>query len=287
MLVSAVLDTFVPRVSSPLIQIALGVIIAVVFNIDCNLLTDENLFMVLFIAPLLYNEAQNASKISMARNRGAILSLAIGLVLISTFFVGFTLSTILATIPLAAACALGAALGPTDAVAVSSLPEDVKIGDRIENILKGECLLNDATGIVCFQFALTALTKQVLPTDVSVTFAWLFIGGALFGLIVGFLMSHLLEKMKDLGLDNITFHVLIDLLLPFFIFFVAEKLGFSGIIAVVAAGIAKSFRSKKIDPMLSKTTIVSQSVWSVVGDTLNGFVFVLLGLQLPKIMTTL
>ena len=155
-LVSSVVDQIVPKVSLPLIQIGMGVIIALLASAAIRIELNPDLFLVAFIAPLLYDEAKHADKELLWRDRKPILSLAIGLVIATTLAIGFAVNAFIPSIGLAAAFALGAALGPTDAVAVSSLAKEVDIPERQASILKGELLLNDASGIVSFQFALAA-----------------------------------------------------------------------------------------------------------------------------------
>ena len=144
-LVSSVIDQIVPKVSSPLIQIVIGVLIALVAGQQIEITLDPELFLVLFIAPLLYDEARHVDKVELWKNRAPVLSMAVGLVVVMALIVGFALHWVVPSVPLAAAFALGAALGPTDAVAVSSLPKEAAIGLRERNILKGECLINDAS----------------------------------------------------------------------------------------------------------------------------------------------
>lgn len=130
-LASSVIDQLVPKVSSPLIQIGLGLAIAVVAGRQIDLLFDESeLFLVLFIAPLLFHEAKKAKKTELWRNRRSILSLAIGLVLAIIVAVGFFVNAMIPSISLAAAFALGAALGPTDPIAVSAASKDADISPR-------------------------------------------------------------------------------------------------------------------------------------------------------------
>lgn len=289
-LISAVIDQFVPKVSSPLIQIALGVIVYFLAGGKYDFSIDNNLFMVLFVAPLLYNEARHANKETLVKNKGSILSLAIGLVVLITLVVGFSLNALVPSIPLAAAFALGAALGPTDAIAVTSLPDEVRLGPRREGILQGECLINDASGIVAFQFSIAAVTTGAFSAiDAGTNFAFLFIGGIIIGLILGFLTNLIIKWSQSLGLDNTTFHVLFELFLPFIVYFAAESFHVSGILAVVAAGLVSSGlfsrkKTKNLNPNISKLSIVSSSVWEVFIFALNGIVFVMLGAILPEAM---
>ncbi len=284
-LVSAVIDQVVPKVSSPLIQIALGIVVALVVDEQIDIELDPELFLVLFIAPLLYDEARHINQGELWKNVKPVLSVAIGLVIAITLITGFVLHWLAPSVPLAAAFALGAALGPTDAVAVSSLPKDVNIGTRQRNILKGECLINDASGIVSFQFALAAaVTGTFSLVDASIEFIISFCGGIAVGLILGFLQRLLVRKVQSLGLENTTFRVLLDIFTPFIVYLIAEPFGASGIIAVVCAGMLISARTATT-PYVSQLKIVSSSVWRVLAYALNGIVFVLLGTQLPQAMS--
>ena len=152
-LLSSVIDQLVPKISSPLIQIALGLLIALFAPSQIQINLDPDLFLVLFIAPLLFDEAKNIDKKALWANRSPVLSLAIGLVMVTALIVGFSVHWLEPSIPLAAAFALGAAIGPTDAIAVASLPKDANIAPRDKSILEAESILNDASGIVSFQFA--------------------------------------------------------------------------------------------------------------------------------------
>ena len=284
-LISAVADRIIPKVSLPLIQVAMGAIIAVFAHGSIVIELEPDLFLVLFIAPLLYIDAKNADKAILWRNRGPIMSLAIGLVVITMLIIGFTLNAILPSISLAAAFALGAALGPTDAVAVTSLSKQVSIPERQWGILKGELLLNDASGIVCFQFAIaTAATGSFSLLEAGESFLVEFIGGLAFGAIVVYLSNFILRKIRDIGVESITFHVLFEICIPFVVYLWANAIHVSGIIAVVVAGLVNVIAPRTVSPSIAHMNIVSSSVWQVISFALNGIVFVLLGTQIPTAM---
>lgn len=286
-LISSVLDQLVPRISAPLIQIALGFLIAMLSANPLVFTVDPDLFLVLFIAPLLFDEARRADKGTLWRNKRSIASLAIGLVLAIVLVIGFTANWLIPSIPLAAAFALGAALGPTDAVAVSAMKKEIKLSERQEALLDGEALINDASGIVSFQYAVAAVTTGAFSLlNASVTFVEEFIGGILLGLVLGSLLSWLTKKVRNLGLDNNTFHVLFEVFTPFIVFLLADTLHTSGILAVVAAGVIMTFTPRRIGPSQSHYNVVSSSVWRVLAFTLNGIVFVLLGMELPLALTS-
>ncbi len=287
-IISAILDQIVPKISTPLIQIGLGVVMALLSVSPINVHIDPELFLVLFIAPLLFRDSVEANKKNLWENKVPILWYAIGLVLLITLVVGFVLNWLVPSIPLAAAFALGAALGPTDAVAVSSLKKEASIGKRENSILQGEALINDASGVVSFQFAIAAaVTSAFSLADAASSFVVSFVGGIAFGIVLALICLFISTRIKALGLDNITFHVLFEVLMPFLVFLAAEIIHVSGILAVVACGIVWSmFRDRKISPYQSRLNIALSSVWGVLCFALNGIVFVLLGLQLPLAMQT-
>lgn len=281
--ISNLLNRFVPFVSVPLIQIGLGVIIAVM-PITFDLKLNPELFLVMFIAPLLFNDGKRTDKTALWGMRMPILVLALGLVFATVVVIGYFVHWMIPTIPLAAAFALAAALAPTDAVAVSSLSGRINLPKRIMNLLEGEALINDASGLVAFQFAIAAMVTGVFSlADASISFFVIAIGGILVGMILSWLKFRLLKWVRGLGMEDVTFHMLIQILTPFIIYLVAEELHVSGILAVVAAGIMHSMEQKKMDPQLVKLNVVSQSTWSVIIFVLNGLVFLLLGTQLPSI----
>ena len=284
-LVSSVVDQIVPKVSLPLIQIGMGVIIALLASAAIRIELNPDLFLVAFIAPLLYDEAKHADKELLWRDRKPILSLAIGLVIATTLAIGFAVNAFIPSIGLAAAFALGAALGPTDAVAVSSLAKEVDIPERQASILKGELLLNDASGIVSFQFALAAaITGTFSFIDASANFLFEFFGGLVVGAALGYLGKFIVNRVRAIGVENTTFHVLFEVLTPFLVYLISSSIHVSGIIAVVVAGLVNVIAPRTIGPSIARMNIVSSNVWHVLSFTLNGIVFVLLGTQLPKAM---
>lgn len=284
-LASSIIDQVVPRVSSPLIQIGLGLLIALFASSQIRVTLDPELFLVLFIAPLLYEEAKSADKAALWHHKRPVLSLAIGLVVATTLAIGLAVHAVIPSIGLAAAFALGAALGPTDAVAVTSLSKQVNIPDRQGSILKGELLLNDASGIVSFQFAIAAaVTGSFSLLNATGNFFVEFLGGIAVGALLAYIGKFLVNKARSLGVENTTFHVLFEILIPLLVYSIADAVHVSGIIAVVVAGLINVISPHAIGPSISRMNIVSSSVWRVLTFALNGFVFVLLGTQLPQAM---
>ena len=282
-LVSAVLDQMMPRVSLPLVQIAIGAVVILLVGTPVDVAIDPELFLVLFIAPLLFDESRHASKRGLWDNKGSIVSLAIGLVIVTVLVVGFVLNWIEPSIPLAAAFALGAALGPTDAVAVTALGKDIRLTGRQKSLLSGEALINDASGVVSFQFAIAAaVTGAFSLVNAAQSFAISFFGGIAIGLIAGFLALLAMKAIRGYGYESITVHVVFEVFTPFIVFLAAEHFGTSGILAVVAAGLLITLLPQKPTPVAARLKIASNSVWETLVFVINGVVFVMLGMQLPK-----
>lgn len=282
-LASAVFDQIFTRISLPLVQIAIGAVLAFIVGGPLQMTLDPELFLVLFIAPLLFDESRRVDKKSLMGNLSDILSLAIGLVLVSMLVVGFVLHWLEPSIPLAAAFALGAALGPTDAVAVSSLSGSVRLSKRQSALLSGEALINDASGVVSFQFAAAAaVTGAFSLVDAGQVFAVTFLGGIALGALLAVMAMAALKIVRTIGLESTVFHVTSEICTPFAIYLAAESLEVSGILAVVAAGLIMTLFPQRKTAAVARTNIVSGSVWEVLTFILNGIVFVLLGMELPQ-----
>ncbi|QSF43757.1 Na+/H+ antiporter [Paenibacillus tianjinensis] len=285
--VSNLVNRFIPSVSVPIIQIALGMAITWL-PLHYEVILNPELFLLLFIAPLLFNDGRHADKEALWKLKKPILLLALGLVFLTVGAVGYFVHALLPVIPLAASFALAAALAPTDAVAVGALEQKVKIPHRTMQILEGESLINDASGLVSFQFAAAAMVTGMFSfKSAGLSFISISLGGVALGLLLTLVKYGVVKWLRRLGMENVTLHMLIEILTPFMIFMAAEELGVNGILAVVAAGIAHSFSYKKMNPEVAKLRVVSKSTWSVIIFVLNGLVFLLLGTQLPEIIQTI
>src|SRR5258707_4613654 len=160
----------------PLVQIALGSIIASVANLGVALKPD--IFFLLFLPPLLFLDGWRIPKEGLFRDKGTILELALSLVVFTVVGVGYFINWMIPAMPLAVAFALAAIVSPTDPIAVSAIATRVPIPKRLMHVLEGESLLNDASGLVCMRFAVAAtLTGRFSLLDSAGTFLWLAIGG--------------------------------------------------------------------------------------------------------------
>lgn len=282
---SSVLDKFLPPLSLPLVQIALGVVLALAVPTQLEWGIDPELLLILFIAPLHFNESRHVDSGALWKNRWGIASLSVGLVFAIVAACGATLHALLPAVPLAAACALGGAMGSTDAVAVTALTHDRRFGRRHEALLKGEALFNDVTGTVVFQCCLTILaTGSFSLLHAGEEFALDLFGGFFGGLVMGLLAWGLLQVLRRTGLDNPTLHVMLELLLPFVIYLAAKSLHIGAVIAVVASGLMLSLLPQRHTAATARTKLQAQSVWTTLEFVLNGIIFVVLGMQLPRLM---
>ena len=282
---SSVLDEF-SRISIPVLQVIIGLIVALILPGVQEMRIDSELFLVLFIAPLLFNETREADPAALWKNHGSILSLAIGLVIAIVLSVGFTLHLLVPSIPLAAAFAFAAALGPTDAATVTALRSSVHLSNRQRTLLSGESLINDASGVVAFQFSVAAaVTGAFSALAATQSFAVLFIGGIVIGLVAGTLFSLLMAILGRMGFDDTTAHVLYEVISPFLIYLFAELCHVSGILAVVAGGLVMAQATRRntfISTTAARQKLVSDNFWRIISFLINGTVFVLLGMQLPR-----
>ena len=280
---SSLLDQVLHGVSLPLVQIILGVIVALVIPLPSSINLDAELLLILFIAPLHFNESRRVDSGELYQNRFGIASLVTGLVLLTMIAMGATLNALIPAIPLAAALAFGAAMGSTDAAAVTALAKEMRFGRRHEALLNGEALFNDVTGTIGFQCAIAVVVSGAFSlTHAGEEFALELFGGLFVGALLGFAFWGLTSMMRRYGLDNPTVHVVLELLTPFIIYLICEQIHVGGVIAVVMAGMTISLLPHKRTIASSRQRLQASSVWKTLEFVLNGVIFVVLGIQLPS-----
>ncbi len=279
---SSVIDKFV-NVSIPVIQVVIGLLVALVLPSVQEVHLESELFMLLFIAPLLFNETRETNIRALLLNLNSILSLAIALVVVSVLSVGYALHLMVPSIPLAAAFALASALGPTDAATVTALKSNIHLTHRQQTLLSGESLINDASGVVAFQFSVAAaVTGAFSLVDAAGSFTVLFVGGAAMGIVTGFAFSAINAMLGRLGYEDTVANVLYEVLTPFLVYLLAETFHVSGVLAVVAAGLVIALpRRQNNNALFARQKLVSDSTWKVISFLINGTIFVFLGMQLP------
>lgn len=282
--VSALLVRILPfGAPRPLVQIGLGAVIAIASRKPVGL--DPDVFFLLFLPPLLFLDGWRIPNEQLLRDRGAILGLALGLVVCNVVVMGFLIHWMIPPISVPAAFALAAIISPTDPVAVSAITARVPLPERIIRRLEGESLLNDASGLVSFRFALAAaLTGTFSLAHASATFLWLVVGGTLVGVGLTYGVMRLKNAISRREGEEAGSQVLISLLMPFAAYQGAIAIGSSGILAAVAAGITMSY-TELWGGSLGTTRMQRSAVWDTVQFALNGVMFVLLGEQLPGILS--
>ena len=279
---SSVIDKFV-NVSIPVIQVVIGLLVALVLPSVQEVHLESELFMLLFIAPLLFNETRETNIRALLLNLNSILSLAIALVVVSVLSVGYALHLMVPSIPLAAAFALASALGPTDAATVTALKSNIHLTHRQQTLLSGESLINDASGVVAFQFSVAAaVTGAFSLVDAAGSFTVLFVGGVAMGIVTGFAFSAINAMLGRLGYEDTVANVLYEVLTPFLVYLLAETFHVSGVLAVVAAGLVIALpRRQSNKALFARQKLVSDSTWKVISFLINGTIFVFLGMQIP------
>lgn len=283
LIVSTTTNKLLPFLPLPLVQILLGIGIGLFLpNTDFHLNTE--LFLAVVIGPLLFREAQEADITSVLKHWRIIVYLIFPVIFISTLSLGALAHFLWLSLPLAACVAVGAALGPTDLVAFASLSERFSFPKRVSNILKGEGLLNDASGLVAFRVALAAWTTGAFSlSQAGTSLALSIIGGFAVGFVTAMINRFLHTFLLSVRATDIASELLLELSLPLMTFFIAEEIYVSGIIAVVVAGILKASRFKKITLLEAQVDTVTDTVWHTVTFMLNGSVFVILGMELEMI----
>lgn len=284
--VSNVINRQLPFIPVPLIQIALGSAITLIPP-GIHMQLEPELFFLLFIAPLLYNDGKHTPRSELWRLRAPILLLAVGLVFATVFLIGYAIHWMIPSIPLPVAFGLAAILSPTDAVAVGAMAGKLRLPKSLMHLLEGEALMNDASGLVAFKFAVAAaVTGYFSLSKASVSFLIIAIGGLAVGALLASIITGLRFLLRRSGLEDETMHMLIHILTPFALYLTAEELGLSGILAAVAGGVMHAVERDRTQKAKPRAHELSDNTWSVILFLLNGLVFVILGLQIPDVFST-
>jgi len=281
-IVSSVISRSLPAlIPPPLVQIALGYGVALFGGFEVEL--EPELFLFLFLPPLLFLDAWRIQKRSFYANLKAIINLSLGLVVFTVLGLGFLLNWLIPAIPLPAAFALAAILSPTDPVAISAIARTVPIPRRLMHILEGESLLNDASGLVCMRFAVAAIASGTFSlSSAAGNFAWLALSGVAIGAVLSWFVNRLNYLVTRRIGEDVSTEIVFSLLIPFAAYYLAEKAGGSGVLAVVAAGLVMS-RMEIRHLGLPGTRLRRNAVWDLLQFGLNGAMFIILGEQLPHI----
>ncbi|MDK4264454.1 cation:proton antiporter [Staphylococcus warneri] len=283
-IISSFVHTFMPKVPLAFIQIALGMLLFITpIPVEFNF--DSELFMVALIAPLLFVEGVNVSRMHLRKYIKPVMMMALGLVITTVIGVGFFIHWIWPELPTGAAFAIAAILCPTDAVAVQAITNGKVLPKGAMTILEGESLLNDAAGIISFKIAVGALVTGTFSIMESVEqFLVASLGGAIVGLLIGMALVRFRLTLMRRGIENINMFTFIQLLTPFVTYLVAELFHASGIIAAVVAGLVHGFERDRIAQTRTRLQMSYNHTWNILGYVLNGFVFSILGFLVPEVV---
>jgi CPA1 family monovalent cation:H+ antiporter len=269
------------RIPYPILLVLGGLLVGFVPGLPPFTLNPDIVFL-LFLPPLLYSSAWLTSWRDFRANLRPISLLALGLVLATTVVVAVVVHVLIPRLPWTVAFVLGAIVSPTDAVAATAIAQRLGIPQRIVTILEGESLVNDATGLVAYRFAVAAVVLGIFsPFEVGVQFVVVSVGGIALGLLAGWCLSYVHR-----WLDNPPLEITVTLMTPFAIYLLGEEvLQVSGVLATVTAGLYLTRRASTF--FSSGTRLQMYAVWQTLIFLLNGLVFILIGLQLPTILAVL
>jgi Na+/H+ antiporter len=262
----------------PVLLVIGGLALGFVPGLPAVQLSPDIVFLFL-LPPLLYPAAVFTSWRDFRANLRPISLLAIGLVLLTTVVVA-AVAHVSTGLPWPAAFVLGAIVSPPDAVAATAITSRLRVPRNIVTVLDGESLVNDATALVAYRFAIAAMISGTfsLPEAIG-RFVLVALGGAAIGVGVGWLVAHVQRRLDDPPVQ-----MTISLLTPFAAYIPSERLHVSGVLAVVSAGLLLGWRGPQI--LTARTRLNIYVFWEMVVFVLNGLIFVLIGLQLPRILHT-
>lgn len=269
------------RVAYPVLLVLAGLAISVVPGIPMVRI-DPELIFIIFLPPLLYEAAWAISWKELWHWRRIIGSFAFVVVLFSALAVAIVANYFIPGFSLALGFLLGGIVSPPDAVSAGAILKFVKVPKRLTSILEGESLLNDASSLIIFRFAMIAVaTGQFIWGDVLMSFGWMLAGGVLIGLAIAWVF---MKAHKHLPTDA-NIDIVLSIVTPYIMYLVAEDLHSSGVLAVVSGGL---FLSTHRHHFLSSSSLLKGgNVWESLCFVLNGLVFILIGLQLPDIVAGL
>jgi monovalent cation/hydrogen antiporter len=237
-----------------------------------------DLVFLIFLPPLLFSAAWKFPWDDFRSNLLPIFALAVGLVLATMLGVALTATWLIPGMTLATGFVLGAIVSPPDAVAATAVLKNLRLPKRLGTVLEGESLVNDSSGLVAYHFAVAAVvTGSFSMAKAGGEFLWMSFGGILLGLLVGAVVGALHRYIKDPAVE-----ITLTLLTPYIAYLPAERLGVSGVLAVVTAGLYVGHRSWQALNVGSR--MERDAIWKFLDYLLNGVVFILIGLQFPTIL---
>lgn len=269
------------KISYPILLVIAGLLISLIPGIPLITL-DPQLIFIIFLPPLLYEAAWYTSWNDFWSAKRPIALLAFGLVFFTSTLIAILSSSLIPGFTLALGFLLGGIISPPDAVAATSVLKGVKLPKRVISILEGESLINDASSLIVFRFALAAIVsgKFVFQTAIGEFFVV-----TSMGIIIGFAIAFIFYLVHRFMPTTPDIDTALSLLAPYTMYLAAEHFHYSGVMAVVTGGLFLSYRSHEIFNHQSR--LQANNVWSTLVFILNGLVFILIGLQLPVIIAGL
>jgi monovalent cation/hydrogen antiporter len=265
------------KVPYPILLVLTGIAIGMMPGLPPIELSPEVVFLI-FLPPILYSAAWTTSWPDFKAAKRPITLLAIGCVIFTTCAVAWVAHTFIPELGWAESFVLGAIISPPDAVAAAAATKGLSIPKRVTTILEGESLVNDATGLIAYRFALAAVATGTFSVwEASYKFVIVAVGGIMVGLAFGYLFKWI-HKITP---DNPTTDTVLTFLAPYIIYLFSESIHVSGVLALVSAGLFLSQKSSEI--FNQQTRLQAYGTWDTVIFILNGIIFILIGLQLPVI----
>jgi monovalent cation/hydrogen antiporter len=278
LLAVAVLATVARRIGVPypIPMVLGGLALAAVPGLPPVELAPDVVF-VLFVAPLVYSTAWLSSLRDIRANVRPISLLAVWLLLLTIVAVAAVAHAADGSLPWPAAFVLGALVAPTDMVAASAIAERLGLPRRLVTVLEGEGMVDDATGLVAYRMAVSAVVSGGFSVwQAGLQLAVISLGGVAIGLAVGWLVARIWEQLDDPPVE-----ITLSLLTPFGAYLPADALGLSGVVAVATAGLYGGWRAPEL--LSADTRVKASAVWEVLVFLLNGLIFILVGLQLRSL----
>ena len=269
------------KVAYPVLLVLAGLAISFIPKVPLIQIEPDLIFFI-FLPPLLYEAAWTVSWKEMWRWRRIITSFAFVVVFLSALSVALVANYVIPGFSLALGFLLGGIVSPPDAVSAGAILKIEKVPKTISSILEGESLLNDASSLIIFRFAMIAVaTEQFIFYKAAISFSWMIFGGVSIGLLIGWLFMKAHKYLPT----NANVDIVLSLLTPYIIYLAAEEVHCSGVLAVVSGGLLLSNNRHRF--LSSKSRLQGINVWESLCFILNGLVFMLIGLDLPQITSGL
>jgi Na+/H+ antiporter len=269
------------NIAYPILLVITGLLLGFVPSLR-GIRIDPEIIFIIFLPPLLYEAAWNTSWKDFWKWRRIILSFAFLVVILTSCIIAYVSSSLIPGFTLAAGFLLGGIISPPDAVSATTVLKTVKVPKRLITILEGESLMNDASSLVIFRFALAAVTTGTFAfSEAAGSFVLVIVMGIVCGIAVALIFYAI-----HLWLPTTTnVDVILTLLTPYAMYIVAERFEFSGVLAVVSGGLFLSTRRTTF--LTHSSRLQGLNVWESVAFILNGLIFILIGLQFPSIIKDL